>query len=35
MKQVSAAVIALVANVKSINIRAPPDVYGRNGENFL
>jgi hypothetical protein len=35
MKQISAAVFALIANSNAINIRAPPDAYGRNGENFL
>jgi len=35
MKQVSAAVVALIANTSAINIREAPDAYGRNGENFL
>lgn len=34
MKQYSAAIAALIGSASAIKTVAPPDVYGRNGENF-
>jgi hypothetical protein len=35
MKQTSTAVLALISATQAINTVAAPDVYGRNGDNFL
>jgi len=35
MKQTSSAVLALIGAAQAITTVAPPDVYGRNGKDFL
>lgn len=34
MKQISAAVLALIGNISAINIKQEPDVWGPNGERY-
>jgi hypothetical protein len=35
MKQTSTAVLALIGSTQAINTVAAPDVFGRNGHDFL